>query len=200
MRKIFFRLLNQIDTYGELRAEWILRNLEIKDNIRDIISNLQKSYNHPSRYYHTWEHIVESLTILFDIAIEMDLSDEDIAIIGGAILGHDLIYRVDAQEYFQNESASARQWSKILESHGINTKYLESIEDLIRETRHGRVKISDTLQSQVMHDVDMAILGYDQFRYAQYARDLRPEFRPIASGTGFEDLRRDKFLLPVLNN
>lgn len=197
MRKAFFRLLNQIDTYGELRTEWILRKLKFNWDIREMIQFLQKSYNHPSRYYHSWEHIVDSLTTLFEMAIDTDMADEDIMIVGWAILWHDLVYEVDKDKYPQNESNSARLWSKILASWWVKDDLLELIEDLIKETRHGRANIRENLHSHVMHDVDMSILWSDQGRYMQYARDIRPEFRPMASGDAFESLRKERFLIPM---
>jgi hypothetical protein len=81
-RKTFFQLLNQIDRYGELRATWILSKLGIQGNMREHLNFLQSKYNESHRYYHTWEHIVESLTTLFEMAIELNLSDEEIMIIG----------------------------------------------------------------------------------------------------------------------
>jgi pantetheine-phosphate adenylyltransferase len=197
-RKTFFQLLNQIDRYGELRATWILSKLGIQWNMREHLIFLQAKYNESHRYYHTWEHIVESLTILFQMAIELDLSDEEIMIIGWAILGHDLEYAVDPKRYRTNESNSARIWVRYLEKYGVNMNYLEDIEDLIKETRHGRVHIPERLISRVMHDVDMTILGSSWERYRIYSWDVRSEFAPVMSGLAFETARREKFLKPVL--
>lgn len=197
-RKSFFGLLNQIDRYGELRATWILSKLKIQGNMREHLNFLQAKYNESHRYYHTWEHIVESLTTLFEMAIELNLSDEDIMIIGGAILGHDFEYTVDPKRYKTNESNSARAWARYLEKHGVNMDYLEDIEDLIKETRHGRSHVPERLISQVMHDVDMAILGSQWSRYRIYKGDVRSEFAPVMPWSAFNRARREKFLEPVL--
>ncbi|MDD2693473.1 MAG: dephospho-CoA kinase [Candidatus Gracilibacteria bacterium] len=197
-RKTFFQLLNQIDRYGELRATWILSKLGIQGNMREHLNFLQSKYNESHRYYHTWEHIVESLTILFQMAIDLDLSDEEIMKIGGALLGHDLEYAVDPKRYRTNESNSARIWIRYLEKYGVNMNHLEDIEDLIKETRHGRVHVPERLISRVMHDVDMAILGSSWERYRIYGGDVRSEFAPVMSGLAFETARREKFLEPVL--
>ena len=81
-RKTFFQLLNQIDRYGELRVTWILSKLGIQGNMREHLNFLESKYNESHRYYHTWEHIIESLTTLFEMAIELGLSDEELMIIG----------------------------------------------------------------------------------------------------------------------
>ena len=75
-----------------------------------IIRHLQMVYNSDHRAYHTWEHIVESLGHLFDMAIAMPkkLPDEEIAIIGAAILWHDYAYEVNAEYYAHNESVSSQ--------------------------------------------------------------------------------------------
>lgn len=57
---------------------------------------------------------------------------------------------------------------RYLEQHGVNPNHLEDIEDLIKETRHGRVRVSDSILSRVMHDVDMSILGSPEERYRIY--------------------------------
>jgi len=196
-RKTFFQLLNQIDRYGELRATWILSKLGIQWNMREHLNFLQSKYSESHRYYHTWEHIVESLTILFQMAIDLDLSDEDIMIIWWALLGHDLVYNTGDTLYRTNESNSARVWVRYLEQHGVNPNHLEDIEDLIKETRHGRVRISDSILSRVMHDVDMSILGSPWERYRIYKWDIPNEHRATISWEKFRALRLDKFLLPV---
>lgn len=197
-RNTFFQLLNQIDRYGELRATWILSKLGIQGNMREHLNYLQHEYNKPHRYYHTWEHIVESLTTLFQMAIELDIPDDEVVTIGAAILGHDLVYDVDTLRYRTNESNSARTWVRYLEQQGVNLNQLEDIEDLIKETRHGRAHVPDRLISRVMHDVDMAILGSPWSRYRIYGGDIRSEFAPVMAGGVFETARREKFLEPVL--
>lgn len=196
-RKTFFQLLNQIDRYGELRATWILSKLGIQWNMREHLNFLQSKYSESHRYHHTWEHIVESLTILFQMAIDLDLSDEDIMIIWWALLWHDLVYNTDDTLYRTNESNSARVWVRYLEQYGVNPNHLEKIDDLIKETRHGRVHVSDNILSQVMHDVDMGILGSPWERYRIYQWDIPNEHRATISWEKFRALRLDKFLLPV---
>lgn len=196
-RAVLFKMLNQIDRYGEIRAIWILSKLGIQWNMSDHLNFLQSRYNEQHRYYHSWEHIVESLKWLFEIAIALNLDDSIIARIGGAILWHDLVYVVNELQYSTNESNSARVWGEYLKKYGASSEDLEIIDDLIKETRHGRVSIPEKLISHVMHDVDMAILGAQSSRYQQYARDIRQEFMPMKSGVEFEKLRFEAFLSKV---
>jgi pantetheine-phosphate adenylyltransferase len=196
-RKTFFQLLNQIDRYGELRSTWILSKLGIQGNMRDHLNFLQSKYNESHRYYHTWEHIIESLTTLFQIVIDLDLTDEEIMIVWWGLLWHDIVYSTDPTLYRTNESNSARIWIRYLEQHGVNINHLEEIEDLIKETRHGRVNVPDTLMSQVMHDVDMAILGSPWERYRIYKEDILSEYAATIPWAKFRTLRLDKFLIPV---
>lgn len=199
-RKIFFQLLNQIDRYGEFRTTYILSLLGIEWNMREHLNFLQSKYNEPHRYYHSWEHIIECLSLLFEMAIELSLSDEDISIIGWAILGHDLVYVIDREMYPQNEEMSQKIWTEYLEKKWVNKKNLKKISRLIFETRHGRVKIGKWDQSQILHDIDMSILGTDSARYRQYVSDIRSEFAPMMSGINFDHARREQFLIPVLDS
>jgi len=198
-RKTFFRILNQIDRFGDMRATLILTFLGIQDKHDVIISELRKLYDAPGRYYHTWEHIIACLEKLFEIATELSLSDEDIAIIGGAILFHDEIYEVTSGKYYQaNEARSAHSAYHRLESHGVDSLKCTEISRLIRETAHGRVPLGDDVLTRIMHDIDMSILGASAPEYRIYGHSIRNELSPLVSGSDFEKIRREKFLAPTL--
>lgn len=198
-RKTFFRILNQIDRFGDMRATLILTFLGIQDDHDSIISDLRKLYDAPGRYYHTWEHIIACLEKLFEIATELSLSDEDMAIIGGAILFHDEIYEVTSGKYYQaNEDRSAHSAYHRLKSHGVDSLKCVEISRLIRETAHGRVSLGDDMLTRIMHDIDMSILGTSAPEYRIYGHSIRNELSPLVSGSEFEKLRREKFLVPTL--
>ncbi len=93
---------------------------------------------------------------------------------------------------------SQKIWSNYLEKHGVARKKIRRISELILETRHGRVKIGKSLSSRLLHDIDMAIIGSDSVRYMQYVHDIRSECSVMLGGSRFAELRRDKFLNPVL--
>lgn len=136
------------------------------------------------------------------MAIDLDLSDEDIAIIGGAILWHDYYYDTTTPEiYATNEERSALQAGSDLARLGVSHEYIAAIMAHIRETKHGSAQVPDHQRSQVMHDIDMGILGSSASRYAQYAfRDIPAEFAPmIANRADFHRARIDKFIRPTLD-
>lgn len=49
-----------------------------------------------------------------------------------------------------------------------------------------------------MHDIDMSILGAPAPEYRIYGHSVRNELSPLVSGSNFEKLRREKFLVPTL--
>ena len=165
--------------------------------MRDHLNYLQSRYNEIHRYYHSWEHIIECLGLLFEMAVELDLSDEDMKTIGGAILGHDLVYIIDPELYPKNEENSQKIWEEYLRRYGVDVQAIKIISSLILETRHGRVTIADRSQSSILHDIDMSILGAKENRYKQYLQDIRSEFAPMISGINFDRVRHEKFLMLI---
>lgn len=116
-RKTFFQVLNQIDRFGDLRTSYIYKLLGVQGNYDVMTGELRKLYDAPGRYYHTWEHITDCLRKLFEVAIAENLTDDEIAIIGGAILFHDIIYTVTDDIYYRaNEARSAQFSHQYLES------------------------------------------------------------------------------------
>lgn len=139
MRKAFFSILNNIDISGELRTKLILKKLGLSDlECAASYAELKKLHEEPHRFYHTWEHITESLNHLFDYAVSEDLTDDQVAILGGAILFHDGIYEVDKTYYQDNEARSANASREWMEKKGVRKDWRDEIYTLIQETAHGR--------------------------------------------------------------
>lgn len=77
IRKVFFSVLNSVDISGELRTRFILKKLGFSDmESIAFYAELKKIHEELHRFYHTWEHIIELLTYLFDYAIQEDLTDD----------------------------------------------------------------------------------------------------------------------------
>jgi predicted metal-dependent HD superfamily phosphohydrolase len=136
------------------------------------------------------------------MAIDLDLSDEDIAIIGGAILWHDYYYDTTTPEiYTTNEERSALRAESDLTRLRVSQEYITAIMTHIRETKHGSAQVPDEQRSQVMHDVDMSILASPASRYAQYAfQDIPAEFAAmVPNRQDFHRARIERFIRPTLD-
>lgn len=186
-KKTLFKILAKIDTYGELRTKIILNSLHISDLDAEAgYAELKKKHEETHRYYHTWEHIVELLDHLFGAVESENLSDEEIGIIGAAILFHDSVYVVDKVYYRDNEIHSAELARSWLEARRVNPKLSRMVYALVSDTAHasGRQrsipKGMDATRfdhiADLLHDFDMAILGSSPERYALYVNDIIAEF------------------------
>lgn len=192
MRKTFFSILNNIDISGELRTKFILKCLGLSDlECAASYAELKKIHEEPHRFYHTWEHIIESLNHLFDYAIAEDLFDNQIAVLGGAILFHDSIYEVDKTYYQDNESRSASASREWMEKKWVRKDWRNEIYTLIQETAHGRRDIRKwNPLSMILHDIDLAILGAPEPRYKLYVQDIMTEFG-IYTNREFKEKRKE---------
>lgn len=202
-RKIFFGMLRNIDISGEIRAGIIFQLLGVGGFEREqCVATLKKKHEEPHRRYHTWEHIIEMLDFLFEHAAATNMSDDEIAILGGAILFHDSVYSIDPVYYRHNEVHSADFAKKFLEKHPVKKYFIDAIYQLIYSTAHGnKVKVGDDPLALLLHDSDLAIFGFPQKRYKLRVADIMDELEIGASKekiakriqilTGF---RRDKKL------
>ena len=160
LRKTFFSVLNSVDISGELRTRLILKQLGLSDlESAASFAELRKIHEEPHRFYHTWEHIVELLAHLFEYATSENLTDEQIAVLGGAILFHDSIYEVNKTYYSDNEARSANLSRDWLQRKGVKRDQIDRIYTLIQGTAHGKAEPGNRdFLSALLHDFDLAIL------------------------------------------
>lgn len=176
-RKIFFGMLRNIDIFGELRAGIIFHILGVSEFEREqCVTTLKRKHEEPHRRYHTWEHIIEMFDFLFEHAAATNMSNDEIATLGGAMLFHDSIYSIDPVYYRDNEVHSANYAREFLEKHYIKKQYIDGIYKLIYSTAHGNGVCTENDQlSLLLHDSDLAILGATRERYQLYVTDIMDE-------------------------
>ena len=127
------------------------------------------AYNEPHRAYHTLQHLSECLGKL-DWAMAESLP-QDKALVEMALWYHDVIYDTSAQD---NELKSAKWAVSFLSRAGLASELCESVHALIMATCHGETP-TDPLQQWVV-DIDLAILGADDARFAEYEVQVRQEY------------------------
>ena len=102
-------------------------------------------------------------------------------------------------EYYRaNESRSAHFSHNYLISRGVNPLKAIEISRLIQETAHGRVPLGDDKLTRIVHDIDMSILAAPPPEYRVYRHSVSNELSPLVSGLDFDNIRRDKFIVPTL--
>lgn len=128
---------------------------------------LESHYEAAARKYHRPRHINECLAIL-------DRSRQDAAahpLVEYALWFHDAIYNTFSR---RNEERSAEAAMRVLKRSGNPAAERALVCDLILATRHG-VQPSEPL-AQLVTDVDLAILGAEADRYAEFELQIRAEY------------------------
>jgi len=136
-----------------------------------VFDHLVAAYAEPWRYYHTLEHIAETLKVLTKL---LDQAEDAFAIML-ACWFHDAVY--DAQKH-DNEAQSAELAMALLRPIGVAEVHLQRIDALIRATAHfdEAAIVGDAV---LLVDADLAILGSAEVRYQRYANDIRREYAHV---------------------
>jgi predicted metal-dependent HD superfamily phosphohydrolase len=140
----------------------------------NLLMDLMQSYSEPHRFYHTLQHLGECLELL-DIAAPLAARLPEIQL---ALWFHDAIYDPQRQD---NEDRSAI-WA-IESLWNLDSTIAQRVHDLVLVTKHHRV-LHDA-DAQLLVDVDLAILGADEGRFAEYDRQIRQEYHWVSA----EDFR-----------
>ena len=137
-----------------------------------IFNQLDDRYREPHRAYHNARHINECLARL-DAAYHPNAEDP---LVEYALWFHDAVYDVPASD---NEERSANWACEVLRGQGIDVAEIKWVYSLIMATRHPAVATAPA--AQLLVDIDLAILGADPPRYAEFERDIRIEYRMISA-------------------
>lgn len=124
-------------------------------------------YAEPHRAYHTGQHLGECLALLDWAAPPPRVRAE----VGLALWFHDAVY--DSQRH-DNEAQSAAWAVAALGGAGASDPLCARIEALILATKHDAVPTDD--EAKLLVDIDLAILGADEARFAEYERQIRREY------------------------
>ncbi len=128
---------------------------------------LVQQYQEPQRHYHTVQHLSECFAHLH---AARDLA-EHIAEVEVALWFHDAVYDVHASD---NEERSARLAGAALVDAGVAADVSSRVYHLIMATKHDAVPTNT--DARLLVDVDLAILGAEPSRYAEFERQVRAEF------------------------
>ena len=128
---------------------------------------LESHYEESARKYHTPHHINECLGIL-DRAHH---PDADNPLVEYALWFHDAIYNTFSRK---NEERSADAAVSVLKRSGRPAAGFDIVRSLILATQHG-VQPTEPA-AQLLVDIDLAILGADADRYAEFELQIRAEY------------------------
>lgn len=132
---------------------------------------LQNHYAEPHRAYHTWQHLAECLHH-FDAARSLLQHPDEVEV---ALWCHDVIYDTHRRD---NEEASAQWAQQLLQEVGAPAATIQRVVDLILLTKHIAAPVDD--DGAFLLDIDLAILGADTTRFAEYEAQVRQEYNWVA--------------------
>lgn len=149
------------------------------------LADLATLYSTPGRHYHTLNHVREVLDHWNTVCQAGGWVDAVSTWV--AVLLHDAVYVVGAPD---NEARSAdlvADWCARWLDVPVD---VQRIRALILATAHHGQTIENDPDLALFVDCDMAILGADPVRYAEYEEQVRAEWEPVVGTDGYANGRR----------
>ncbi len=171
------RLLKSDRSLSLSRWHCLCRQFGIDDQaaIELEFKRIAAAYAEAHRAYHTAQHINECLNLL-DWAIEhRSMPPQWSLVLEMALWYHDVVYHPQG---FDNERQSADQAILFLQTHGREVAQINWVDSLIMATCHfaesqpgGMAELTN-----LMVDIDLAILGASAQRFLHYNHQIRQEY------------------------
>ncbi|MEM9024958.1 MAG: hypothetical protein AAGB22_14530 [Bacteroidota bacterium] len=129
---------------------------------------LQTHYSEKHRHYHNLDH----LEYMFRLWEHHQQQWQDAAIVAFAIFYHDAIYNVKRKD---NEEKSAELAAKRLNELGLsNDRIARCVQHILATKAH---HLSEDPDTNLLVDIDLAILGDTPEVYRAYTQKVRKEYR-----------------------
>lgn len=143
-------------------------NEELKS---DLLHQVTTSYSTPARAYHNLHHIAFMLQLCHEYLAQL----HNPAVVGFAILYHDVVYNTERRD---NEESSAAMAKKHLQLLHFRKSYIQDVEDFILATQHHQLPegMEDNTDLQYFLDFDLAVLGLSSQQYVDYSKRIRQEY------------------------
>jgi len=135
-----------------------------------LLERLLASYAEPQRHYHTLQHLSECLD-LFDQVAHLARRPGEVAL---ALWFHDAVYIPQGHD---NEARSAAWAGEALQAAGADEAVIARTQALIMATAHHQAQ--EQGDARLVIDVDLAILGAEPARFAEYEEQVRAEYASV---------------------
>ncbi len=166
---------NSIETL-KLGWETLLQPFLVEPKLRqNVFFDLVTAYSSAGRFYHNLEHIHKVLETIEQISrcrrsqVSPSLNLPAIQL---AAWFHDVIYDPKTKD---NEEKSAEYAEAALKSLKIPNATIDQVKNLILTTKNHQALPTD-LESQILLDADLAILGSTESEYRAYSQAIRQEY------------------------
>lgn len=144
---------------------------------------LEQAYADPKRTYHNWRHINAMLQGMDHIRRAREFTGVLFPEVEMAIFFHDVVYDPKAKD---NEKKSADLFRKV--SAGLHWASVCDVEAMINAT--AKHEATTDLSTQLLLDLDLAILGSSPSEYRQHVKGVRQEYSHL-SEEGWRIGRKD---------
>jgi predicted metal-dependent HD superfamily phosphohydrolase len=139
-----------------------------QNSVKKIFFDLVTVYSSERRYYHNLLHIQHVLNIVS----MLETLPNNFATVQMAAWFHDIIYDPKSKE---NEENSAEYAFAALSKLGIPLEMINHVASIILNTKNHHASLDD-IDSQILLDADLSILGSEQLKYNAYAEAIRQEY------------------------
>jgi len=133
----------------------------------DVRDAVLARYAEDHRKYHTLQHLAECLDLFESVRHAPDRPAE----VEMALWLHDAIYDLKGSD---NEARSADWAEEELLRARVAAESAARVRELILVTKH--VGVPQSRDEKVLVDIDLAILGASEARFAEYERQIREEY------------------------
>ena len=138
----------------------------------DTYRQLEAAYSSSGRHYHNLRHV----QILLDTVNEYAVLVHDREVVELAVWFHDAVYDYRSSE---NETRSAELARQFLVHTTLSPERQARVAYLIECTAHHTASHAPAPDLDFFLDADLQILGATEADYAEYARQIRQEYRLI---------------------
>lgn len=155
-----------------LHTSWerVWRGLGARSEGLLIRDDLISRYSEAHRKYHTLQHLAECLA-WFESIQELACHPEEVE---AALWFHDAIYALDRHD---NEERSALLAHDALSEMEVPQESIVRIEHLVMATTH--TEPPSSVDEQLVVDIDLAIFGAAEQRFAEYEKQIREEYASV---------------------
>ncbi|HOW37212.1 MAG TPA: nucleoside 2-deoxyribosyltransferase [Candidatus Pacearchaeota archaeon] len=151
-------------------------------------NELKSRYSEPHRFYHNFSHLKNCLNELDSVRLLAKNPD----LIEFAIWYHDAIYDSKSEE---NEEKSAKLSRKTCFEAHLPRAFANGARELILATKQDH--IPQGIDSKLVMDIDLSILGKEPKQFEEYERNIRKEYSWVSENQ-FKQ-RRSEILQKFLN-
>ena len=158
-----------------LKSSWktLLQPFRVEPELGyKVFLGLVNAYSGAERFYHNLGHIYQVLEIIEQMK-SLSLNFQALQL---AAWFHDVIYDPKAQD---NEQKSAEYAEAALNSLQLPKDLIFRVINLIWDTKNHLASPTD-IDSQILLDADLAILGSAEWKYQAYAEAIRQEYSWIS--------------------